>query len=184
MWCGGEHGSLLKKYYFQDFLWKIACNGLYKRELALKVVFPKGLCFEDNYSAGMYLFFSKRVMMIKDILYYYRINLSGISKSSNKRLLDIAFVTKNLFEDLQKENYNDKHFLNRLANKFAIEVFHFIRLGKNKSFKIIQIDKSFYCWLCEHLNYRRRCLLFFYIIKHGLKVVWTVLFLAYLQFNK
>ena len=58
---GGYTGSLLKKYYFEGLLWKTVWNGLYKRELVLKVKFPKRLCFEDNYSAGMYLFYRRPV---------------------------------------------------------------------------------------------------------------------------
>lgn len=169
MW-GGEQGSLLKKYYFQDFLWKIACNGIYKRDLALKVYFPKGLCFEDNYSAGMYLFYASKVMMIDKILYNYRVNFAGISKSGNKRPLDIAIVTQQLINDLKEQKFNENNFMNKLYQKMARELFHFIRgSGKeNKKFKLIYIDKTLYEWLILKLNFRRRILLYYYIVKNNI----------------
>lgn len=167
---GGEQGSLLKKYYFQDFLWKIACNGIYKRDLALKVYFPKGLCFEDNYSAGMYLFYASKVMMIDKILYNYRVNFAGISKSGNKRPLDIAIVTQQLINDLKEQKFNENNFMNKLYQKMARELFHFIRgSGKeNKKFKLIYIDKTLYEWLILKLNFRRRILLYYYIVKNNI----------------
>lgn len=167
---GGEQGDLLKRHYFSDFLWKIACNAVYTRELALKVLFPKGLCFEDNYSAGMYLFYSSKVMVIDKVLYNYRVNLSGISKSGNKRPLDIAVVTKKLIVDLVICGFNDNVFMNKLYEKLACEIFHFIRAGKDKRFKIIKVDNSLYKWLCKNLNLRRRLYLKFLLLRYGIRV--------------
>lgn len=167
---GGNTGSLLKKYYFEGLLWKIMWNGLYKRELALKVKFPKGLCFEDNYSAGMYLFYASKIMLIEDVLYYYRINLAGISKSGPKRPLDIAFVTEKLIRDLINNGFNDTAFINKLYEKLAREIFHFIRLGKDSRFKIIKIDKNLYNWLCKKLDLRRNLVLKYLVSKYNIKI--------------
>jgi hypothetical protein len=167
---GGNTGSLLKRYYFDGFLWKVVWNGLYKRELALKVEFPKGLYFEDNYASGMYLFYASRIMLIEDVLYYYRINLSGISKSGTKRPLDIAFVTEKLIVDLVNKGLNDIIFINKLYGKLAREIFHFIRLGKDNRFKLIKIDKSLFSWLCKNLTFRRHLILRYLVLKYNIKI--------------
>lgn len=167
---GGYTGSLLKKYYFEGLLWKTVWNGLYKRELALKVKFPKRLCFEDNYSAGMYLFYASKIMLIEDVLYYYRINLAGISKSGPKWPLDIAFVTEKLIRDLLANGFNDVAFINKLYEKLAREIFHFIRLGKDNRFKLIKIDKSLFSWLCKNLTCRRHLILRYLVLKYNIKI--------------
>lgn len=150
-------------------MWKVVWNGIYKRDLALKVYFPKGLCFEDNYSAGMYLFYASKVMMIDKILYNYRVNFAGISKSGNKRLLDIAIVTQLLINDLKEQKLNDNNFMNKLYQKLARELFHFIRSSgnENKKFKLTYIDKTLYEWLILKLNFRR-ILLYYYIMKNNI----------------
>ena len=156
-------------YYFEGILWKIACNGIYKRELALRVSFPEGLCYEDNYSAGMYLFYAKKIMLIDLPLYYYRINLNGISKSVNKRLLDIAFVTKKLIEDLKKQGLQDKKILKKLNNKLAKEIFHFIRDFDEKH-RVVQINKDFYQWTYKNLDIRRAVHFRYLINKNKIKI--------------
>lgn len=151
-------------------MWKVVWNGLYKRTLVTKVNFPKGLCFEDNYSAGMHLFYSSRVMLIKDVLYYYRVNLSGISKSGPKRPLDIAVVTEKLIVDLMDSGFNDCVFMDKLYKKLAVEIFHFIRIGEDKRFRIIKVDEQLYDWLCKNLNLRRKLHLRYLLSKYNIKV--------------
>lgn len=68
--------------YFQGVLWTVVWNAVYKRELALKVRFPKNVVNEDNYASGMYIKHSNKITVISNILHYYRINTSGISKNS------------------------------------------------------------------------------------------------------
>lgn len=68
--------------YFQGVLWTVVWNAVYKKELALKVHFPKNVVNEDNYASGMYIKFSNKIAVTSNILHYYRINPSGISKNS------------------------------------------------------------------------------------------------------
>ena len=152
--CNERIGSHIKNY-FEGVLWTIACNGIYKRDIAMKVLFPEGLCFEDNYTSGMYLFYAQRIMMIDKPLYYYRINQNGISKSRNKRPLDIAIVTLRLIKELEKQGLNDREIFKKLNNKLARELFHFIRDYDIDVFSVKKIDRKIYYWIVKNLDIRR-----------------------------
>lgn len=66
-------------WHFDGVLFKILWNGLHKREVASKVLSPEVLINEDNYSDGIYLLYSNKIVCIKDNLYFYRDN-NGLSK--------------------------------------------------------------------------------------------------------
>ncbi|WP_419077555.1 hypothetical protein, partial [Phascolarctobacterium faecium] len=83
---------------------------------------------------------------------------------------DIAVVTKKLIVDLVICGFNDNVFMNKLYEKLACEIFHFIRAGKDKRFKIIKVDNSLYKWLCKNLNLRRRLYLKFLLLRYGIRV--------------
>lgn len=167
--CNEQIGGLLK-YYFEGVLWTIACNGIYKREIALKVLFPEGLCFEDNYSSGMYLFYSQKIMMIEKPLYYYRINQNGISKSKNRRPLDIAIVTLRLINELEKQGLHDRDIFKKLNSKLARELFHFIRDYDKDVFSVIKMDKKNYDWIIKNLDIRRAIHFKYLIAKKKIKI--------------
>lgn len=52
-------------YYFQGMLWTIACNGLYRCDLAKKVKFPENIVHEDNYSSGLFCISLKRLLAFR-----------------------------------------------------------------------------------------------------------------------
>lgn len=106
--------------------------------------------------------------MIDKILYNYRVNFAGISKSSNKRPLDIVIVTQQLINDLKERNFNDNTFLRNLYQKMARELFHFICRGENGMFKIKSMDENLYKWLCTYLNFRRIMILKFSLLRRGI----------------
>ena len=87
-----------------------------------------------------------------------------------KRPLDIAIVTQQLINDLKEQKFNENNLMNKLYQKMARELFHFIRgSGKGKQkFKLIYIDKTLYEWLILKLNFRRRILLYYYIVKNNI----------------
>lgn len=68
--------------YFHGVLWTVVWNAVYKKELALKVHFPKNVVHEDNYASGMYIKLSNKIAVTRNVFHYYRINQSGISKNS------------------------------------------------------------------------------------------------------
>lgn len=166
--------NFISRFYFSEFLWKVVWNGLYKKEVAKKVLFPQGLCFEDNYSAGMFLFYSKRVMAINDLLYFYRINFDGISKGRFKRPLDTAYVTLSLMKKLKKEGYADIVFMKKLDEQLATEIYHYVRdVEKVASckIKIKNIKNDMYIWCCENLDVRRRLIYKFLILNKKIQII-------------
>lgn len=149
--------------YFDSVLFKVPWNAIYKREIALKVSFPEGLINEDNYSAGMHLFYSKKIVCIKDKLYFYRDTNNSLSRQGySKKLFDVALVTSKLYEDLISEGCTDAGFLLRLRKKIAREIFHCVKNGKPNIFKLIWMDKGFYQFVLNHLDLRRGLLMRFY----------------------
>ena len=143
--------------YFKGVLFTIPCATLYKRELALKVNFPEGKINEDNYTSGMYLFNSKKVVCIPGTFYFYRVNPNGLSKGARKRLLlDIAIVTAKLHEDLIEKGLNDEKFLLLLESKFAKDIFHCIKYGQKGVFRLCSMDKCLYDFVLSRLDLYRR----------------------------
>lgn len=53
------------KNYFKGILWTIACNGLYRCDLAKKVKFPENIVHEDNYSSGLFCISLKRLLAFR-----------------------------------------------------------------------------------------------------------------------
>lgn len=152
--------------YFESVLWIVVWNGVYKTELVKKVLFPINLIHEDNYSAGMYLKFSKKVGVVSNSYYYYRSNLQGISKGKNTKPLDRFFAINKLFKDLQNYGFRD----NRLLCKLAIEIYHFIRMNDNR-FKVKTIRKDFCDFIINNLDFRRKWILKYYIIKKRISII-------------
>lgn len=136
--------------YFKCILWTVVWNALYTRELANKVVFPVNVIHEDNYSSGMFLYLSKRIVTLQYCGYYYRVNYSGLSKGCIKRPLDKIIAIKKLKDDLTLDNFYDK----RLDWKISIEIYHFIR-RKDNAYKVVAMDKALFKYICNNLDLRR-----------------------------
>lgn len=151
--------------YFDGVLYIMPCNGFYKRELAVQVKYPEGLTYEDNYTAGMYLALSTKIMIIPQVYYFYRVNLSGASKSISKKPLDKCLVVKMLIDDLNKKRLNVDKFL----WKFSIEMYHFIR-GINSLYRVCAIYRSMYSYVMSNLDLRRKVVLQYLIYKNGIKI--------------
>ena len=151
-----ETFGALMDLYFDSVLYKIACNAIYVRGIALKVRFPEGLINEDNYSAGMYLFYAKRIVTINKEFYYYRNNQNGLSKAGHrKRLLDVAIITAKLHEDLIEKGLRSKNFLRRLESKFAREIFHCVKYSKKDMFYLRSMDSKLYDFVLSRLDWCR-----------------------------
>lgn len=151
--------------YFDGVLYIMPCNGFYKRALAVQVRYPEGLTYEDNYTAGMYLALSHKVMTISQVYYFYRVNLSGASKSISKKPLDKCLVIKMLIDDLKQKRVNVDKFL----WKFSIEIYHFIR-GINNLYRVYAIQRSMYNYVMSNLDLRRKFVLRYLIYKNGVKI--------------
>lgn len=151
-------------YYFQGMLWTIACNGLYRCDLAKKVKFPENIVHEDNYSSGLFLYFAKKVVSIPFCGYYYRVNNAGISKGNVKRPLDKILAISKLKKDLLEENFVDK----KLDWKLSVEFYHFVR-GWNDMYRVVAMKKDLYEYVMSNLDTRRKISFWWMVWKNDLR---------------
>ena len=98
----------------------MAWNKLYKKSFLDKceATFPEGLIFEDGPFFFSIFFKAKKVSIIRDFLYYYRINRQGsIVQSSGEKYINIIdivnLMTKEvsktpIFEEVRNEFYRSK----------------------------------------------------------------------------
>lgn len=142
--------------YFNGILWTVPWNGLYKRELAKKVLFPNNIVHEDNYSSGMFLYFAKKIVITQFCGNYYRFNISGISKSEVKRPLDKILAISKLKSDLLNLGFCNK----KLDWKLSVEYYHFVCEWSNK-YRVIAIQRILYDYVISNLDMRRKILFWF-----------------------
>ncbi len=149
-------------------LWSVVWNALYKREIVRAIRFPAGIqSCEDEYASVMYIFKAKTVVELKDALYYYRYNASGLSKGTEKDTFDPLIAFSRLKKDLLKLGCSDK----RLDQNIALEVFHIIRdRSVSPLYRIKAIDKDWYHFVKENLNLRRKVILSYLIQKRNIVV--------------
>ena len=155
-------------YFSKEILWTVVWNALYKREVAIDVHYPAGINFEDIYASGMYIFKAGRVVELTDALYYYRRNLTGLSRGAENRPFDPLIAKCSLKNDLRKLNYSDK----RLDSYIATEAYHIIRdRGATPLYRIKAIDTEWYSFIKDNLNLRRKLLLSYLIYTRKIDVV-------------
>lgn len=150
-------------------LWSVVWNALYKREIVSEIRFPDRIqSCEDEYASVMYIFKAKTVVELKDALYYYRYNSSGLSKGIEKETFDPLIAFSRLKYDLLKLGCSDK----RLDENIAVEVFHIIRdRSVTPLYRIKAIDKEWYRFVKENLNLRRKVLLSYLVYKRKIDVL-------------
>ena len=170
----GFQKSIAKKADFDLYfskggmLWIVVWNALYKREIVTGIHYPVGVNFEDNYASGMYLFKAKSVVELKDALYYYRYNTSGISKGIQKYPFDHLIMYSRLRNDLFKLGFTDK----RMDSLVAAETFRLIRdRGASRMYRIKAIDKEWYEYVKDNLSLRRKLILYYLLHKMHIDVI-------------
>ena len=170
----GFQKSIAKKADFDLYfskggmLWIVVWNALYKREIVTGIHYPVGVNFEDNYASGMYLFKAKTVVELKDALYYYRYNTSGISKGIQKYPFDHLIMYSRLRNDLFKLGFTDK----RMDSLVAAETFRLIRdRGASRMYRIKAIDKEWYEYVKDNLSLRRKLILYYLLHKMHIDVI-------------
>jgi len=88
----------------------MAWNKLYRHSFLqeCKAQFPDGLIFEDGPFFFSIFFKTKRVSIVRDLLYYYRINRAGsIVQKGGKPFLDIIDVVNLMFKSLKETSILD-----------------------------------------------------------------------------
>ena len=141
---------------------------MYKREIVMDVRYPAGVNFEDNYGSGMYIFKAKKVIELKDALYYYRYNTSGISKGIQKYPFDHLIMYSRLRNDLFKLGFTDK----RMDSLVAAETFRLIRdRGASRMYRIKAIDREWYEYVKDNLSLRRKLRLYYLLHKMHVDII-------------
>lgn len=140
------------KNYFKGILWTIACNGLYRCDLAKKVKFPENIVHEDNYSSGLFLYFAKKVASIPFCGYYYRVNNTGISKGKVKRPLNKILAISKLRKELLASGFINK----KLDWKLSVEFYHFVRGWNDDMYRVVAMQKDLYEYVMSNLDTRRK----------------------------
>lgn len=101
----------------KDLIWGYACNKLYKIDLIRKnnILFNKDIKFaEDELFYLTYLFNSKKIQLISDVLYHYVRQKNSATK--NKANMDVQtnrFYSRNIIIELLKENNINQYVINR-----------------------------------------------------------------------
>ena len=96
----------------------MAWNKLYRRSHIdeCQAEFPDGLIFEDGPFFFSIFFKTKRVSIVRDFLYNYRINRTGsIIQKAGKKFLDVIDVVELMFNSIKNEP-----FFNDIKNEFYI----------------------------------------------------------------
>ena len=153
----------IHEHYFEGFLHTVVWNAVYRSSLAKKVLFPENIVHEDNYASGMYYALAKKVVVIKEAYYNYRVNNSGISKGEVRRPLDKCLAINKLINDLRPLEIP----LTKYNWKLACEIYHYIR-GWNDNYKVRQISEGLYKFLLDNLDFRRKVSVLWYIKKNSI----------------
>lgn len=153
-------------YFHQGFLWVVVWNALYKRRVVTDVQYPVGIVYEDNYASGMYLLKAGIVVELKDPLYYYRNNLTGISKQPDKHPLDRVLVMSRLKEDWLQLGFADK----RLDRRIAEQIYNFISIV-SPLYRVKAIDEKWYNWVKDNISLGRKLRLFYLVKKKHIDIL-------------
>lgn len=157
--CIKDSHNLLSRF-FDSVLYVVVWNGIYKRELALKVKYPCGLVAEDNYASGMYLYWADSLCVINKVLYFYRQNLKGVSKSTavNEKPLDAVVCFSRLHEDLRCLGLKDDYVLKKLRKWIVYYIYDFLKRGTHK----LIMNKSFFCFIIQSLPIIRKLKMYYW----------------------
>ena len=83
-----------------------AFTKLYRREIVEKIPFLEGCIYEDVFTGINYLKYIRKIIVVDFIGYYYRVRPnSTMTKSFNKKNLDIITVGNKLIESFQDDEY-------------------------------------------------------------------------------
>jgi hypothetical protein len=108
------------KEFFQD-LCVMAWNKLYLRSYleAKNARFPDGSIFEDGPFFTDIYFDMERVSLVRDFLYYYRVNrVNSIVEKGDKNFADIFSVVNKMLDNLRRTEYFDEVKAYFLRKKF------------------------------------------------------------------
>lgn len=114
----------------------------------------------------IYIYRAKRIIELKDNLYYYRKNLSGISKGINRHPLDKPIAVSLLKADLKKEGFQDS----RIDWRIAVGIFHYVR-DKSTLYRVMSMNRECYDYVKSNLDFRRMLQFVFTVRIKNIKLI-------------
>lgn len=155
--------------YFDGFLYTVVWNAIYSRDLAMKVKYPEGIIYEDNYASGVYLALAKKLVTIEEVLCFYRVNYDGLSKGPKKKPLDRCIAVSQLVDDICSLGLDTEKY----KWKLSVEIYHFLR-ESGFLYKTVAIDIELLKFILLHIDLRRFFLFLYILLKNRIKVVKSI----------
>jgi glycosyltransferase involved in cell wall biosynthesis len=158
-------GKQAFELYFQDSLFTMVWNAVYKKSIVQGIFSPSRCHSQDNYVSGRYLYRCQRLLITDEILHFYnKDNEGSVTESGNRRNLDICICTNMLLHDLkQKEGLQDHKYLEMLHYKLSREILYYLRnTGRNQ--KVFSMTPGLKEYMVYHLDGWRK--LRFLILLH------------------
>lgn len=148
--------ELINKDAFEGWLrlnghkiWDMAWDKLWKKSLFIdnNIFFPENMLFEDFATTPRLMFFSKKVLLVKEAFYHYRRRNDSISKTTSmKHIIDLgkAINIIEVFINGQKKNGKYKNDFNNIkkiavlhcCNKYIVPCFRSQPQVLNKYFEV------------------------------------------------
>ena len=133
----------------REFIFKIAVNAynkIFKTEFLIRINarFPEGLIFEDNPFFYHTFLNARQVSLIKDFLYFHRINRQdSITSKPDKSFFDIIKImdlTIEVFSSLPIYNDYKKELINRKITAIISRFNQIPEIHKQEFFELIKIE--------------------------------------------
>lgn len=127
-------------FYKPQRLYGFPWGKVYKKELWRNIRFPEKYLYEDTLNRLIVFNLAKSAYICDDIVYHYRINRCGITKSTvgSYKLLDTVWISLQLYNDAKQMNLLSSTFSEVFIKQL---MFNYVR---TISFKNANIDRAIF----------------------------------------
>lgn len=127
-------------FYKPQRLYGFAWGKVYKKELWRNIRFPEKYLYEDTLNRLIVFNLAKSAFVCDDIVYHYRINRCGITKSTvgSYKLLDTVWISLQLYNAAKQMNLLSSTFTEVFINQL---MFNYVR---TISLKNANIDRAIF----------------------------------------
>lgn len=146
-----NYGQAIEEMCISNWDNVVVWNKIYLRSLFDKIEFPKGKIHEDEFTTYKLVYNAKKIFIIPDCLYNYRLNLNSITgKAFNIKRLDSneAIEQRVIFFKEHKEkrlmDISNSFLLQTLINNYNMLQINKIENGKEHQKNIIKKYKEYY----------------------------------------
>lgn len=132
----------------------MAWNKIYRKSFLDKcnAQFPDGLIFEDGPFFFSIFFKTQRIAIVRDFLYYYRINRQGsIVQKGGKKLFDIINVVNLMFDEIKNLDIFDEIKYSFFQKKADDIIYRYELLPLNLKNKYSKIFRKTSCLLNQQI---------------------------------